>query len=309
MSKRIVFLYCTQKNREDISLYESVIRALLRKFRQSPLFSYLQIDTSPLCRDKMCNLIHDETSRRGAIFLESDKQNVFPCMDLLKDTFGVFASSYHISGRSVCYPEQELEIKDDTETVAYTTAYKKENIKKVAKFSLEMAKKQRHSLSVCLMPTNKMDAVFLGEVEIILGKEKRILSELVTLDEMISLCMKTVPSFDVVLTTKEYAELIAMHLYSMPDIPSGYIVSHGEKHKVYRRKIMPYEEITNLHHLSSLLSIAAIFENEFEMKGAANWLRRALSVAFEKESGGRAEDFVKSVIKEIETPIRKRRTK
>ncbi len=307
MSKRIVFLYCTQKNREDICLYENIIRVLLRKFRQSALFSYLQIDTSPPCRDRMCDLIHDETSRRGAIFLESDARNVFPCMDLLKVAFDIFASSYHISGRAVCYPEQEQKIEDSAEAVTYSKTYKKENLEKTAKLSLEMAKKQKHSLSVCLMPTNEIDTVFLSEAEIILRKEKRILSELVSIDEMISLCMKTVPSFDVVLTAKEYAELIAMHLYSMPDIPSGFIVSHGEKHKIYRRKILPYEEIGNLSHLSSLLSIAAIFENEFEMKGAANWLRRALSIAFEKKSGSKAEDFVKSVIKEIETPIRKRR--
>ncbi len=309
MSKRIVFLYCTKKNKDDIALYERVVRALMRKYRRSPLFSYLEIDTSPSCRDAVCSLIHTETSRRGAIFLESDVQNTPLCMDLLKSVFGIFASSHHISGRAICCPEHEEVMKNGEDSVIYTKVCKKENIKKAAELSLAMAKRRKHSLSLCLVPTNETDSVFLHESEIVLGGEKHIPFELISLDEMISLCVKTVPSFDVVLTTKEYASLIAMHLNSMPDIPSGFTVSYGEKNRIYKRQILPYEEIGNLHYLSSLLSIAAIFENELDMKSAADWLRKALSITFAKESGSTPEVFIESVIKELEKPIRKRRTK
>lgn len=308
MNKRIVFLYSTEKNRYDISLYEKVIRALMRKYRCSPLFSYLQLDTSLSCREKMCELIHAETSRRGAIFFEGDAQNISGCMDLINTAFGIYASSHHISGRTICYPEQSTQITDEKDIISCTSTCKKEDFKKALDISLKAAKKQKHSLSVCLAPTNELDSIFFHEAEIALGSEKHIGSGFVSLDEMISLCIKTVPSFDVILTTKDYASIIAMHLNSMPVLPTGYIVSFGDKHKIYRRQILPGEKAGNLHYFSALLSLAAVFENEFEMKSAADWLRRALSLAFLKESTSSCTDYISTVIKEIETPIRKRRT-
>lgn len=309
MIERIVFLYSSEKNRYDITLLEKVVRALIRKYRCTPLFSYLQIDTALSCRERMCELIREESSRRGAIFLESDTKSTPLCMEILKSVFDIYASSHHISGRTICYPDPTENIASDDASIVCTTIYSKERIKKTALLSLEMAKKSRNSLSISLIPENEMDSAFLHEAEIALGKEKHICPDFIPLDEMISLCMKTVPPFDVVLTVKSYARLIAMHLNAMPDIPSGYTVSYGERRKVYKRQILPCEEIGNLHYLSSLLSIAAIFENEFSMKSAASWLRRALSISFEKESGSTPEAFIESIIKEIEKPIRKRRTK
>ncbi|MBQ3022061.1 MAG: hypothetical protein IJD91_01865 [Clostridia bacterium] len=308
MSKRIVFLYCTQKNKEVLLQYERVIRALLRKFRKSALFSYLQIDPSPACRTKMRDLLQSETSRPGAVFLESDAQNVFSCLDLLKEAFGFYASSHHISGRTIIYAEQKTNSQESNKNVIHTVTYEKDSIKKATNLSLDMAKARKHSLSLCLQQSNELDCVLLREAEIVFGKERHISFEYLSLDEMISLCMKTVPPFDIVLTLKEYAPIIAMHLNSMPDIPAGYIVCYGNSHKVYRRQLLTHEEIGNLRHLSSVLSIAAIFENEFRMKNAANWLKRATLLSFTKEANSTPREFLRSIISEIETPIRKRRT-
>ena len=309
MSKRFVFLYCTQKDKEILLQYESVIRALLRKFRKSALFSYLQIDPSPSCRSQMIKRLEEETSRSGAIFLESDEQNASMCEELLKSTFDFYASAHYVSGRAICYPEHKedfVQVKEND--ISHTFRYDKENINKTTTLSLDTAKSRKHSLSLCLNQASRLDSAFLEEAQKNFGKAKHIAIEYIPLEEMISLCVNTIPSFDVVLTLKEYAPIITMHLNSMPDVPTGYIVNHGEKHMVYRRQILPHEEIGNIHHISSLLAIAAIFEDEFRMKSVADWLRRALSLAFTNEVGATSRDFLKSVISEIQTPIRKRRT-
>ncbi len=256
----------------------------------------------------MRDLLVGETSRRGAIFLEGDAHNIIPFTELLKDVFSFFATSHHISGRSICYPEHSFEVKNNEKSITHTRIYENEHIIKTVRLATELAKSGKHFLSVCLSPADEADSVLTTDVEIMLRKEKHLPTETITLEEMISLCLRTVPTFDVVLTFKESASLIAMHLNSMPKIPVGYIVNHGEKHNIYRRQILVHEEIGNLRHFSSLLSLAAIFENEFGMKNAAAWLRRALTLAFEKEANSSCEDFIKSIITEIETPIRKRRT-
>ena len=308
MSKRTVFLYCTQKDKEYLLQYERVIRALLRKFRQSPLFSYLQIDTSLSCRDGMCDLLRTGTARRGAIFLESSSQNISECMAMLDSVFMVRAASHHISGRTICYAEQKLSAASDDKAFHCTNSCEKESIRAATEISIMAMENQKHALSICLNPESKLDNLFLQEIEVLLGGKSHIQAECIPLDAMISKCLKTVPEIDVVLTTKDYASLIAMHLNAMPKIPSGYIVSYGESRNVYRRQIISGEDAGNLHHLSSLFAIAAIFENEFEMKSAADWLRRALSLAFLKEASSSCTDFISAVIKEIETPIRKQRT-
>ncbi len=308
MIKRMVFLYHTQKNKEDLLQYERVMRALLRKFRKSPLFSYLQIDTSLPCRDRMCELIQNEVSRRGAIFIESDAQSIPASMNLLESALGIQASAHFVSGRAICYAEQSCVADISESTVSYTNTFKKEDVKKATSIAIETAKKRKRSLSICLNGSNALDHAFLCEAETVLSKEKHIKSEFISLDEMILLCLKTVPEFDVVLTMKDYASFISMHLNPMPETPSGYIVSYGEKRRVYRRQILPNEETGNLHHLSSLLSLAAVFENEFEMKSAADWFRRAISLAFLKSASDSFENFISEVIKEIKMPIRKRRT-
>jgi len=227
---------------------------------------------------------------------------------LLKDVFGIYATSHHISGRTICYPENSETVQDCDGKLIHTEVYSKENIEKATHISQMLAKAQRHSLTLCLK-SGEVDSFFLREAEYSLGKEKHINTSYISLDEMIALCVKTVPSFDVVLTLQSYAHLIAMHLNSLPDIPAGFMVSYAEKLRIFRRQILPYEEVSNLYLYSSILAIASIFEMELGMKSAGAWLRRALSLAFEKKGLDSPDSFIKRVTDEINVPIRKRRTK
>lgn len=308
MSKRIVFLYCTQKNKEVLMLCERIIRALLRKFRKSALFSYVKLDVTPTCRAQMCDLILGETERADMVFLECDEQNISSSMDLLKEAFGIHTTVHHISGRAICYPEKEKSIQDCEETLIHTQVYTKENIKKASLISLKQAKAQKHSLYVCQQTSNELDSLFLREAEYALCSEKHIASQHISLGEMIALCVKTIPSFDVVLTLGEYASIIAMHLNSLPGIPAGFIVSYGKNKRIFRRQILPCDEMSNLHLLSSILAIASAFEDELGMKGAGAWLKRAVSLAFENGACDTPDGFIKKITDEINSPIRKRRT-
>ena len=307
MSKRIVFLYCTQKNKEDLMRCESVMRSLLRKFRKSALFSYVKLDASLSCREQMRECLLCETDRADAIFLECEADKISSSLDLLKEVFGIYATSHHVSGRAICFPEKETSVQDSEGKLIHTDIYTKENIKSTALISLEIAKSQRHSVFVCLKSLNELDHLFLREAEYSLCKEKHISSRHISLDEMIALCVRTIPSFDVVLTLEEYASVIGMHLNSLPDIPAGFIISYAEKHKIFRRQILPCEEMSNLPLYSSILAIASIFENQLGMKSAGAWLKRAASLAFEKGACDTPDEFIRTVMEKINSPIRKRR--
>ena len=259
----------------------------------------------------LCVLPHQvvETDHADAIFLECDEQSVSLSLDLLKDVFGIHATAHHISGRTICYPENKKSVQNCEETLIHTEVYSKENIKSVTQIALKLAKAQRRSLSICLQPSNELDSLFLREAEYSLGKEKHIASQHISLDEIIALCVKTIPAFDVVLTLGEYARIIAMHLNSLPEIPAGFIVSHAEKIKIFRRQLLPCDEISNLHLFSSVIALASIFENELEMRSAGTWLKRAVSLAFEKGACDTPDGFIKKVTDEINSPIRKRKAK
>ena len=86
-----------------------------------------------------------------------------------------------------------------------------------------------------------------------------------------------------------------------------HVLRHTESIRVYQRQILPCEEMNNTAQASIILAYAAILENEFAMKSAADWLRRAVSLAFEQYSCAEKEDFIREVIRKIEIPMRKRR--
>lgn len=307
MSKRIVFLYCTQKNKEDLMRCESIIRALLRKFRKSALFSYVKLDASLTCREQMRDLISKETNRADVVFLECDRGNLSSGMDLLKDIFGICATAHHVSGRAICFPEKKTCVQNSENTLICTEIYAKENIQRAMLIALKLAKAHKRSLSICLNSSEETDSLFLHEAEYSLCKEKHIDSQYISLEKMIALCTKTIPSFDVVLTLEDYASIIAMHLNSLPAIPSGFLVSYGEKARIFRRQLLECDEMSNLHLLSTLLSIASAFESELGMNSAGAWLKRAVSLAFENGACDTPDVFTKKVIDEINSPIRKRK--
>lgn len=309
MSKKILFLYSTQKHKAQLQLCESVFKAILRKFRKSALFSYMQIDLSPSQRTLMKDILVKELSRYDAVFINGDMETLCLHNDFIKDVLSPFSTEHYAAGRVIFFPEDSVNTEQSDDAVTQIHICLKENIAKAAKESAKAAKERKKTIAICTQAGCCADNIFLREAEYALAKERHLDIEHIYLDEMISLCMKTIPSFDVVLTSKQYAKIIAMHLNSLPNSPTGYFKSHTEHGRIYHRQVLPHEEMNNTPLASATLAFAAILENELKMKSAAGWLRRAVSLAYEKCACALKEDFIHEVICEIEIPMRKQRVK
>lgn len=307
MSKKILFLYSSEKQKTQLQMCEAVLRSILRKFRKSLLVSYIQTDNSPSCRDLMKDLLLRETPRHDAVLMSGDMASASSQEDFLKNMFGLCVTEHYTAGRMICYPENSVTTEQNDNSVIKTSVCTKENIYKAAQFSAEAARRRKHSITICTQADSVYDNFFLRHTENALGKERHLDTEHIYLDAMVSLCMRKIPTFDIVLTTAEHAKIIAMHLSAMPNAPTGYLLRHTESIRVYQRQILPCEEMNNTAGASIILAYAAILENEFAMRSAADWLRRAVSLAFEQYACAEKEDFIREVIRKIEIPMRKRR--
>ena len=116
--------------------------------------------------------------------------------------------------------------------------------------------------------------------------------------------MRTIPSFDAVLSTEPAAKIIAMHLSALAKAPTGYLLLHTKNGRVYLRQSFPHEEMSNAPISSILMAFSSILENEFKMKNAAYWLKKSVATVFETHAYVPHDEFLNKVILETEKPMR-----
>lgn len=304
MSKKILFLYFSPGHKAELSECETVFKAIFRKFRKSVLFSYLQTDSSLSCRELVKKALFNEFNRCDAVLFNGDKEACVEEEEFSKDALGLFATEQHIKGRVICFPAASLTAAYENGCITETQTTYRSSLQKAAELSVSLAKRRRHKLTICTQAESRADNLLLREVEYALGSEPHIRAEHIAFDEMVSHCMNTIPSFDVVLTTEQSAKIIAMHLRSLQKAPTGYLLRHTENARIYCRQLSPHEEMTAARAASILLAFSALLENELGMKSAADWLRRSVSLAFEQYAAAPKNEFLARVIFEINKPMR-----
>ena len=304
MSSKILFLYFNKKHKAELLKCESIIKSLFRKFRKSVVFTYVEIDTSLSCRDAFKDLIYKEIENSHAVLLKGDYESFNEEEIFFRDILPFSVAEYHSAGKVLFYPrtDKRTDISEDFITDVYSTSL--ENIQKATEICIKAVQNRKHTLSVCTQSENSTDTQLFQSLEDVNDKSLHINTEHISLEEIISLCIKTVPSFDVVLSREEVARLIGMHLDSGSRICSGFSVFHTEKGSVNMSKTTPGEEIDNSHFASVLLTFAHLIESELDMKNVAQWLRKSVAEAFETHSFTSFDEFSKKVVSEIQKPMR-----
>lgn len=304
MSNKILFLYFNKKHKEELSKCENIIKALFRKFRKSVVFSYMEIDTSHSCREAFKSLLYKELERNHAVMIKGDYE-VFAAEDVFfRDILPFSVAEYYTAGKVLCYPasEKQSEVTEDFVSENRRTALK--DMQKAVEVSINLAQSRKKSLLICTGQESLTDENLFRSLQDMTNKSTHIKTEHISPDEIISLCIKTVPSFDVVLSTEEIAKLVGMHLNSGNRICSGFSVFHTDKGMVHMSKTTFYEEMGNSHYASVLLTFSNIVGGIKDMKGAADWLRKAVATAFETYASTSFEEFADKVISEIQKPMR-----
>ena len=202
MNKRILFLYSLPKQKSQILRCEAAFKAILRKFRQTGIFSYLQIDTSPTCREKMVEILKSSIKISNAVIFYGDIQSANQDALFIKEVFGEVTQERFLAGRCICSPlcDEISSIKDDA--ISESTVYHLSQIKKAVSLAVSEAKKKKHNLTVCTQSESGASRLIFREFEYALGKERNISASHIDFDEMLLCSMGHYPFPDVVLTTQ-----------------------------------------------------------------------------------------------------------
>ena len=306
MSKKVLFIYFTPKQKYELKLCEKVFRAIFRKFRESVLFSYMEVDTSLSCRDSFKKMLFNKIQCNDAVLIggkgASSEEEI-----LTKEILELSATENHLGGNIICYGASHTVTENKNGFVTQTHKTSIESFRSASKAGLELAKKHKKRLVICTDNENEADKPLLEELSSLLYKDLHIQSEHLSFDEIISLCMGTIMSFGVILTTEQYAKIIAIHLTAQRKAPSGYFLLHTKNGHIYQRQVCAYEEMSNAPLASLLMAFSALIENEFSMNSAADWLKRAVLSTFETHAVTPRDEFLEKVISEIEKPMRNRK--
>lgn len=304
MSKKILLLYFTPKQKAEFKMCENTFKTVFRKFRKSVLFSYMQIDTSPSCRDLFEEILFNEINRHDAVLINGGSSTNNEEEIFTKEILCLLATESHLNGKIMCYPPSYYTAENEDGVVCETQKTYSDELRRACELSLQLAKERKHKLTVCTRRDFVLEKSLFCEFQNLSSKAIHIYPEHLSLDEMVFLCMKAIPSFDVVLSTEPTAKIISMHMAALTKIPTGFSLLYTKNGRVYLRQSFPHEEMSNAPIASLLMAFSAILENEFKMKSASHWLRKAVATAFETHACVPHDEFLNKVIFETEKPMR-----
>lgn len=300
MSNKILFLYLTSRQKTELQKCEKILKVLFRKFRKSVVFSYMPIDVSPSCRQLFKEKLYDEIQKNHAVFICGDISREEKDI-VLRDILGEYAEAHFFKSCVICHPVSCFSAENSNENIICTHTVKIKDIIRTIDTATALALQRKRKLTVC---TDEGAGSFIkSEVFNSFDKSLHMEREILSFNEALYICMKSVPNFDVVLSAEQVAVALKMHIICT--IPDGFSLFYTENGKVYTRQTLPYEQMDNSPLFSALIAFSAMLEMEFDMKSAADWLRRSSAFSFETHRNTDSEDFIQKVISEIEKPMRK----
>lgn len=307
MSKKILFLYSDVKYKNEISKCEGVLRAALRKFRKTAVFSYQYVDMSPYMQDKSASDIISQAHRYDAVIWQGGKDSLCDERLFATSCLGAFAQEYFIGSRCICSPLFKLTATQNEERIFVQSEFSSHNVAKTVSLALSRAKGR--SLILSADKSRAADKFILQKFENALGQAAPAVPQYRDFDEMVLDSIYRIPSFDVLMTTEECARVITLHLSSLQRVPCGSVLWHTENARIHRRDILPHEDMTNSACASFLMACADAFCDDLDEKSAGDRLRRSTALALEQYVNADCSDFLNEVIRQINAPMRNRQVK
>ena len=307
MNKRILFLYTTSAQKAELMRCEAVFKAIFRKFRNSAVFSYMELDLSPSCRNILSEKLKSALSHSDATLWHHDENGISPEKAFAQEVQGLYCEENKIVGRCVFHIPERKTVSFENSMLHYTSVVEADAIGKAVSIAANEAKRRCAPLTLCTDRKNEADRIFLREAELFLGEIKHLEINHISLDEFIHQSRESIPLYDVVLATEATAGIVSAHMSSGVKAPTGYTLWHTNGAPIFRREIFPYEEMGCLRLSSLMLSFAGLLEEAPETKSGGSWLRRCVGLALERCPDSKS--FPDEVLREIEKPIRNRQVK
>lgn len=305
---KILFLYTDTAEKTELALASEVLNTVLRKFRKNAEISLFNIDLSPSCRDKVKKLICEKASAADGVMFCGKKIDTDEETALFSECFGIHSFQYFSSGKCILYPQtiHSSRIKDGIIEESRKTDICA--IEKSVKLAINMAM-QKKELLLCTDSEKEADRMIYNEFLNSMAKTQSINSEHLDFNEMIPVLAEKIPSADVILTTRDNARIIALHINALNKFPAGYSVYHADAIRIYKKEAIPFPEFSNLSYAGFLIALGSMLENELGFKNIGFHLRKSVSRTLEKCCYERKTDFQKHLLIEITKPLRHRKVK
>lgn len=305
---KILFLYTDPAEKSELTLASEILRAVFRKFRKNAEISLFNIDLSPTCRDKVKKLVCEKVSSAEGVMFCGKKNCTDEEIALFSDCFGIHSFQYFSSGKSILFPivlrssllkEGIIEESLKTDISA---------IEKTVNLAINAAMKKKELL-LCTDSEKEADRMIYNEFLNSMGNAQNINSEHLDFNEMIPVLATKSPSADTILTTRDNARIIALHINALNKFPAGYSVYHADAVRIYTKESIPFPQFSNLSYAGLLIALGSMLENELGYRNIGFHLRKSVSQTLEKCCYESSSDFQKHLFIEITKPIRHRKVK
>ncbi len=305
MNKRILLLYFNSEQKVELMCCVGIFKALFRKFRTSVSFDYLQLDTSPTCREQMSALLLGKISQSDACLLCTDGELSDKEDDFLHESTGLYSTLYQSMGTSVFFPFERKECRTEGDFVNETVSCKADDIKKCIRVCTDYALEKEKAVFVCT-DNGGADEILFEEFQRISSRHRYLDVSHMSRSEIIWHSAKYITQPCVIFASKSIADIVLMHTIAPQSVPSGYTLFHTEHGKIYTNLHTPFSFENCLRMRLTVLAFAALLENELKMENAAFWLRRSISSAFSEFNCKTKEELLEKTIAAINKPMRKR---
>lgn len=305
---KILFLYTDPSCKTDLLLASDAVRAVLRKFRKSASFSLFNIDYSPFCMKEVRARLSESISASDAIIFCGKRNESIQDFSLLKEYLSLHSAQYFSSGKCICFPAATYSVTEKDGIVEEVTRTNINDVKKAAVLAINSAMHKK-GLLLCTDSKKEADELIYNAFENVPADIRGISVEHFDFEEMLSVLLYKVPSYDVIFTTQDKAGIFASHINSLNKFPASYTVLHGDSLRIYKREFLPYEDLSNLPYASCLMCCASMIENELGFKSAGMQLCKAVTRTLEKCAFESRTEFQKHLLIEINKPIRHRQVK
>lgn len=307
MSKRILFLFTNQYQKAELLRCEPVFKAILRKFRKSAIFKYMELDLSPACQETLTKSLKDVLAKSDEVLWHHDAYGLLTEKAFAQKALGMYCEESFCVGRCVFHIPEFTSTTVEKSYMQKTSVIETDSIEKTVSLAANKAESRLSTLTLCTDREDALDNLFLKEAERCLGGRPHLSINHISLDEFIYQSIEKVPLYNTVLATQSTARLISSHMTSMIKAPTGYVLWHTEYGKIYRRQTLPYENMGNLLSASLLLAFAGMLEGTKDYKSCGRWLKKCVGLCLGKICD--KDSFLKEVITEINKPIRNRQVK
>jgi len=301
VSNRIL-LFSQSPHEGFLKLYEGILKAVFRKFRKTVIFSRLPYVS--VQEKKAYRIVKEEIERCDGI-LGACGDLSEECASAVLEASKPYAK-FHCCGRkAVISPVMGEEEKKEDRCVYAIKSLEYKNAENTVKAMIKSLKRKDATVVTDSgeSPVNKMISSIAEEICL---KTADIKLQKMSMEEIMWQC-KNIESFPDVFITGENERAATAFMCSLRPSLGGYIRYEGEKKSLYTAEKLPFSEITGSAALSAAMACAAMLENELEMQSAAEWLRRAAAISWEKCENPGEEAFLNEIITHINEKMRNRK--